>query len=143
MVLPLRQHGRFTYTPILERSGSLKWPNGAKVAVYFGINHEHFAFGEGLGGQLVAGANSAGSPDVLNYSWREYGNRVGAFRLLSALDGYDPVMPASALFNGAVLGHAPQVFEAHVKRGDEIVGHGWTNGEKQGDMTKEEEIACI
>jgi len=138
---PLRHHGRFPYTPIVDRPKGLRWPNGSKVAVYFGINHEHFAFGEGLGGQLVPGQSTTRSPDILNYSWREYGNRVGAFRLLKALD--ELKMPASALFNGAVVEHAPAVYEAHVKRGDEIVGHGWTNAEKQGDMTLEEERACI
>jgi len=141
MALPLRHHGRFAFTPILERPTSFSWPNGAKVAVYFGINHEHFAFGDGLGGVLVPGQSTERSPDVLNYSWREYGNRVGAFRLLEVLKEFN--MPASALFNGAVRQHAPAVFEAHLERGDEIVGHGWTNAEKQGDMTLEEEKQCI
>ena len=140
MAKPLRHHGRFAYQPLIDRK-KFEWPNGAKVAVYFGINHEHFAYGDGLGGQLVPGASTNRSPDILNYSWREYGNRVGAFRLLQVLD--ELKMPASALFNGAVVEHAPAVYKAHVDRGDEIVGHGWTNAEKQGDMTVEEERQCI
>lgn len=46
----------------------------ARLAIHPGFNVEHFAFGEGLG----AGIGPASSPpDGLNYSWREYGNRVG------------------------------------------------------------------
>ena len=75
---PLPGHGRFDYSPI-TRSPHYRWPNGAGLAVYIGFNVEHFAFGEGLG----AGFGPASPPpDVLNYSWREYGNRVGAWRCL-------------------------------------------------------------
>ena len=65
-------------------------PNGrattgraARLAVYLGVNLEHFAFGEGLGAELAPGGPQ---PDVLNYSWRDYGNRVGAWRLLELFD---------------------------------------------------------
>ena len=48
-----------------------------------GLNLEHFAFVEGLGATLVP---PFGEPDVLNYSWRDYGNRVGAWRMLDLFD---------------------------------------------------------
>ncbi|HZV10395.1 MAG TPA: hypothetical protein VFF94_11595, partial [Novosphingobium sp.] len=83
---PLRDHGRFAYSPIHARP-AYDWqrPEGgsARLAVYIGFNIEHFAFGEGLGARLGA---FAGEPDVLNYSWREYGNRVGAWRCLDLFD---------------------------------------------------------
>lgn len=136
----LKDHSRFPYSPIYSRpEGS--WPNGARVAFYIGLNLEHFSFGEGLGGQLVPGSNTENSADILNYSWREYGNRVGGFRLLSILDKYK--LPCSVLINGAVAAHAPELVRAHVDRGDEIVGHGWTNSEKQGDMDEETEGEMI
>mmetsp|Transcript_15710 Transcript_15710/g.49167 ORF Transcript_15710/g.49167 Transcript_15710/m.49167 type:complete len:326 (+) Transcript_15710:22-999(+) len=138
----LRSHNRFEYSPIVGRRAEGKcWPNGSRVAFYIGLNLEHFSFGEGLGGQLVPGANTPNSGDVLNYSWREYGNRVGGFRLLEALDAVE--MPCSVLLNGSVVEHAPALVEAHVARGDEIVGHGWTNSEKQGDMDEETEREMI
>ena len=54
------------------------WPGGKRLAVYLGLNLETFAFGEGLGAKL---APALGEPDVLNFAWRDYGNRVGAWRL--------------------------------------------------------------
>ncbi|HEV3431984.1 MAG TPA: polysaccharide deacetylase, partial [Paraburkholderia sp.] len=78
----LPTHGRFDYRPIVARD-SYCWPNGARLAVYLGFNLEHFAFGEGLGANL---GPLSPQPDVLNYSWREYGNRVGAWRCLDLFD---------------------------------------------------------
>jgi len=139
----LRTHGRFEYESILKRGPpeGLSWPGGQKLAVYVALNLEHFEFGQGLGGVLVPGENSLHSPDVLNYSWREYGNRVGAWRLLELFD--DLKMPCSALVNGAITQHCPELIQAHVARGDEIVGHGWTNAEKQADLDEYTEVECI
>ena len=68
---PLRHHERFAYTPINHRIPSYDWPNEAGLAVYIAVNLEHFEFGKGLGAKLAPSSE----PDVLNYSWREYGNR--------------------------------------------------------------------
>ncbi len=76
---PLPTSGRFDYSPITQRPDYV-WPNGARLAVYIGFNLEHFAFGEGLGACI---GSSSPQPDVLNYSWREYGNRVGAWSCLA------------------------------------------------------------
>jgi allantoinase len=70
----LPTHGRYDYRPIKGRK-SYGWPGGRRLAVYIGLNLEHFAFGEGLGAELAPGGPQ---PDVLNYAWRDYGNRVGA-----------------------------------------------------------------
>jgi len=80
--MSLRQHGRYDYSPIIERP-VYDWPNGTRLAVYLALNLEHFAFGEGLGAQLAPGGEE---PDVLNYAWRDYGNRVGVWRLLRLFD---------------------------------------------------------
>lgn len=66
----LRHHQRFDYVPVTERRG-YDWPNEARLAVYIAVNLEHFEFGKGLGAKLAPSSE----PDVLNYSWREYGNR--------------------------------------------------------------------
>ena len=50
----LRDHRRFPYRAIAHRP-SFSWPEGRKLAVYLGLNLEHFAFGEGLGGELAPG----------------------------------------------------------------------------------------
>lgn len=72
--MTLAWHNRYDYAPITNRPDFV-WPKGKGLAVYLGINLEHFAFGCGLGAEL---APSGPQPDVLNYAWRDYGNRVGA-----------------------------------------------------------------
>jgi allantoinase len=132
----LPTHGRFDYLPITRRT-PYRWPGGAGLAVYLGFNIEHFAFGEGLGAGI---GPVSPHPDVLNYSWREYGNRVGAWRCLELFDGLG--LPAAALINTALYDHCPELVAACVARGDELVGHGHSNAERQGvlDETSECEL---
>jgi allantoinase len=102
--------------------------------VYLGFNVEHFSFGEGLGAVL---GPASPQPDVLNYSWREYGNRVGAWRCLELFTSLG--MPAAALINTALYDHCPELIKACVVRGDELVGHGHTNAERQGILDEADE----
>jgi allantoinase len=134
---PLPGHGRYPYAPIIARP-SFAWPDGRRLAFYVGLNLEHFAFGAGLGAELAPGGPP---PDVLNFAWRDYGNRVGAWRLLALLDELG--LPCSVLVNSALYGYAPELVAAHRARGDEIVGHGRTNSERQGVLAEAEERALI
>jgi allantoinase len=133
----LPTHGRFNYSPITQRN-AYRWPGGAKLAVYLGFNIEHFAFGEGMGAAI---GPASPQPDVLNYSWREYGNRVGAWRCLELFDQLG--MPAAALINTALYDHCPELIAACVKRGDELVGHGHSNAERQGTLDEASERALL
>ena len=134
---PLPSHGRFDYSAIHMRH-TYCWPNGAALAVYLGFNLEHFAFGEGLGAAI---GPPGPQPDVLNYSWREYGNRVGAWRCLELFDSLG--MPAAALINTALYDHCPEQIAACVARGDELVGHGHSNAERQGTLTEADERTLL
>jgi peptidoglycan/xylan/chitin deacetylase (PgdA/CDA1 family) len=126
-------HGRFAYSGIARRP-DYHWPEGKRLAVYIGFNLEHFAFGEGLG----AGIGPASpQPDVLNYSWREYGNRVGAWRCLELFDQLS--LPTGALINTALMDHCPELLQAVLARGDELIGHGHSNAFRQSDLTEEKE----
>ena len=129
----LKTHGRYPYSAISRRA-DYAWPGGKRLAVYLGFNIEHFDFGAGLGAAL--GPKNP-EPDVLNYSWRDYGNRVGVWRCLEVFD--ELKLPAAALINTALYGYCPEVIEACVKRGDELVGHGHTNSERQGELSEEGE----
>ena len=121
-------HNRFDYSAIRDRP-ALEWPNGARLAVYLGVNLEHFAFGEGLGARI---APASPEPDVLNHSWREYGNRVGVWRCLDLFD--ELALPTGALVNTALYDHCPQVVEAFAARGDELIAHGHSNAQRQSDL---------
>lgn len=133
----LPSHDRYDYVPWRGRR-PYAWPGGARLAVYLGVNLEHFAFGEGLGAELVPGGPQ---PDVLNYAWRDYGNRVGAWRLLEVLEELS--LPATVLLNSAMYDYAPQLVAAHRARGDEIAGHGRTNSERQSILAEAEERTLI
>lgn len=135
--MKLSGHGRYDYVPIIQRP-DFDWPDGKRLAVYLAINHEHFAFGEGLGAELAPGGPQ---PDVLNYAWRDYGNRVGAWRLLELLDTLN--LPATALVNSAFYDYAPALIAAHRARGDEVAGHGRTNSERQSTLDEASERALI
>jgi allantoinase len=134
---PLRDHGRFPYSAI-HRRADYSWPEGARLAVYIGFNVEHFAFGEGLGALL---GPMSPQPDVLNFSWREYGNRVGVWRCLDLFESLG--MPVGAIVNTALYDHCPEVIEAFMRRGDEIIAHGHTNAERQGTMASQDERRLI
>ena len=130
-------HDRFDYQPI-SRHAAYRWPNGAGLAVYLGFNLEHFAFGEGLGAKM---GPASPEPDVLNHAWREYGNRVGAWRCLELFDRLG--LPAAAIINTALYEHCPELVAACVARGDELVAHGHTNAERQGGWDEAAERALL
>lgn len=130
---PLAMHERFPYSAITQRP-NYRWPNGAGLAVYIGFNIEHFAFGEGLGAKL---GPACPEPDVLNYAWREYGNRVGAWRCLELFDALE--LPVGVLANTSLYDHCPELIAAFVARGDELIGHGHTNARQQGTLAENEE----
>ncbi len=133
---PLVTHARYAYSPI-NRRPDYAWPDKKRLAVYVGVNLEHFEFGQGLGARLAPSAE----PDVLNYAWRDYGNRVGAWRLLELCDALR--LPLAVLANTAIYDYCPELMAAHRARGDEVVGHGHTNSERQSDMNEEGELAMI
>ena len=78
---------------------------------------------------------------MLNYSWREYGNRVGVWRCLELFDQLG--LPTGALINTALYDHCPEVPAALVARGDELIGHGHSNAERQGDLNEAAERALL
>ena len=135
--MQLPSHGRFPYRPWRGRPAG-SWPGGRKLAVYLGVNLEHFAFGEGLGAELAPGGPQ---PDVLNHAWRDYGNRVGGWRLIELLDELS--LPCTVLLNTAMYDHAPELVAAHRARGDEMAGHGRTNSERQSTLPEAVAAALI
>jgi peptidoglycan/xylan/chitin deacetylase (PgdA/CDA1 family) len=130
-------HDRYDYSPITERP-DYRWPNGAGLAVYVALGVEDYRFGEGRTEDILPGAPH---PDMVNTSWRDYGNRVGAFRLLDRLTGLG-IRPA-ILLNTNVYDHAPALIQAIRTAGAEIVGHGLTNSDTLSGMTPDDEAAYL
>lgn len=137
MKKPMPAHGRYDYSAITRRS-RYRWPNNARLAVYFALGVEHYAFGEGMTENLVAGMPH---PDVLNASWRDYGNRVGAWRILQCFA--DLKLPLSILLNSAVIEHAPELIDAARRAGCEFIAHGYSNSDTLAGMSETEESTYV
>lgn len=136
-MIQLPSHGRFSYSPITKRP-DYSFPDGKRLAIYFALNIEHFAFGAGLGHMFSV---EAPPPDARTFAWRDYGNRVGVWRLYELLD--DLKLPACHLINTSVFDYAPDVIEPIMARGDEIIGHGRTNAERHGQWWEEDELRML
>jgi allantoinase len=135
--MALATHGRYTYSAIPDRM-DYAWPGDRRLACYIALNLEHYAFGEGLREELVGGGHE---PDVLNYSWRDYGNRVAVWRLKALFDELN--LPITLLVNSEVYHHSPGLIERFRGGKHEIAAHGRTNSEAQGLLDEAEEAALI
>jgi allantoinase len=133
----LPYHNRYSYSAIKSRP-TYNWPEGKKLALYVGINIEHFAFGTGLGHSVSA---ELPPPDPRTFAWRDYGNRVGVWRIFDLLDQLG--LPAAHLVNTTIFDYAPEILSSIKARGDEIIGHGRTNAERQGQLWEEDEARLI
>ena len=121
MLLP--QHSRYDFIPLPKRN-NYSWPGGRRLAFTVTINIEWFAFGAGLGNDPA----KAGEPQThRNYAWRDYGNRIGIWRLFDLLDALG--LPAGHCTNSLIYEYAPQITDAIRRRGDELIAHGRTNAE--------------
>ncbi|MBN9508705.1 MAG: polysaccharide deacetylase family protein [Alphaproteobacteria bacterium] len=133
----LPTHDRFRYSPIVDRP-DFTWPGGRRLGVYVALCVEHFAYGSGLG---LAYSPGLSHPNSYNWGWREYGNRVGGWRLAKLFDEFR--LPLTVLLNTACYHHCPQLVAAYRARGDEIVAHGRTNSEHPNGMEPETERRMI
>lgn len=115
------EHGRFAYSAIIDRP-PLKWPNGAHLALWVIPNLEHFRFDQTYGG------TASTAPDLIGYAPRDYGNRVGVWRIMEALDKHG--IRATAALNGEVCEFEPRIIEEGNKRRWEWMGHCLTNSRR-------------
>lgn len=136
-MLTLPGHGRYDHSNITQRP-DYTWPGGKRMAFYIAMNIEHFAFGAGLGMDPA----TRGSPQTSrNWAWRDYGNRVGNWRLFEILD--ELKLPATILLNSAVCYHYPDIVEKIKLRGDDVCGHGRTNAEVLKSFWEDDEARVI
>lgn len=125
----------YGYWPITRRPG-ITWPGGARLAFWVGINVEHYEVDQ-PGTTSIVGATSHLVPDPLNYGWRDYGPRVGIWRMAEVLDRYG--LRASVLLNSDVCEHYPEIIEEGNRRGWAWLAHGKNNSRFQAQMSPEEE----
>lgn len=128
----------YDYSPIIARP-KLAFPNGARIAFYVGVNIEHYEVDKPS--TSIFGGTAHLKPDALNYGWRDYGPRVGIWRMIDTLDKYK--MRASVLLNSDCCRHHPQIIEAGKARDWAWVAHGKNNSIFQADMTVEQERSYL
>ena len=115
-----------------------RWPGGARVALWVAVGVESYRSDEGRTEDILP---RGPAPDLVNAAWRDYGNRVGAFRLFDALSALG-IRPA-LLLNTDLYDEAPEVIAAARAAGAEIVAHGLSNSDALPEMTAERERAYV
>lgn len=137
-----RRYGPFPYLPI-HRRPKLAWPDGARVALWINPNIEYFALDDAMPGNVNerVARDHAKVPNVRNWSLRDYGNRVGVWRLMDVLTRHG--MRASAALNSEVCKQHPEIIEEAVRLGWELMGHGQTNALRINEMDATRERDAI
>jgi allantoinase len=134
-----RDYGPFAYSPI-NRRPPLKWPNGARVALWVIPNIEFFSLKAALPGHPWEKASGEG-PTVRAWGQRDYGNRVGIFRIMDVLTKHG--IRATATVNSAICDHHPQILEDAVRLGWEFMGHNKLNAIRLTGLALEQEREVI
>ena len=120
---------RLAYSAITERA-RLKLPDGARMAVWIIVNVEEWDFTQPMP-RTVLTPPGGGSPmpDVPNWAWHEYGNRVCFWRFVELFDEFS--IPAVLAINGSAIAAYPAIVRAAVERKWEFIGHGFTQRNMQ------------
>jgi allantoinase len=120
---------RLAYSAIADRT-PLKLPDGARMVVWVIVNVEEWDFTQPMP-RTVLSAPAGGSPipDVPNWAWHEYGNRVGFWRFVELFDAFS--IPAVLAINGSAIAAYPPIVRAALERKWEFIGHGYTQRNMQ------------
>jgi allantoinase len=128
---------RVDYSPIIDRP-KITWPGKARLAFWVAPNVEHYEYMPDFDGQRNPWPRTP-YPDVREYSYRDYGNRVGFWRMADVLDAYN--IKCCVSLNLAVLEHFPEIGEAMVKRDWDFMSHGIYNTRYLNTYTEDQERA--
>lgn len=112
----------------------LKWPEGHRIAVIITINLEYWELTRDQDEPLYPGGPASiphpvpgNVPDYVNWTWREYGQRVGIWRILDRLDKAG--IPASCTMNAKMGLERPRIIDAVNERGWELIPHNWAQND--------------
>ena len=115
---------RLSYSAISDRP-PLKLPEGARLAVWVIVNVEEWDPKEARPRTVLPPpAGGSPMPDIPNWAWHEYGNRVGFWRMLEVFD--DCRIPAVLAINGSAIARYEAIVRAALARQWEFIGHGFS-----------------
>jgi len=132
-------HERIAYSAWPERA-PIAWPDGARIALWVAPNIEHYEYLP----EVVRVRDPwprVPHPDILGYGLRDYGNRVGVWRLMEVFDRF--ALPCTVSLSMAVLDMYPEIAEAMLRRDWEFMSHGLYNTRYHWGMGEDEERAAI
>ncbi|MEC8774526.1 MAG: polysaccharide deacetylase family protein, partial [Pseudomonadota bacterium] len=130
---------RFPYSPLPERP-RLEWPDGARVALWVLPNIEHYEYQPALINVRDPWPRTP-HPDVLNYGLRDYGNRVGVWRMFDCLDRHN--IRATISLNFGIIEHYPDIWEAMEARQYDYLCHGLYNTRYLWDLSEDKTREAI
>ncbi|MDW8480206.1 MAG: polysaccharide deacetylase family protein [Xanthomonadales bacterium] len=134
-------HGLYAWS-MLERRPPFAWPGGKRIALWINVAVEHFPLDATGRGFKAQGSMTMPYPDLRHYTLRDYGNRIGIYRVLEALAARG--MAASLAVQGEVVERYPALARHLAQSGHEWIGHGWNMDRVHfGGLPEEEERALI
>jgi hypothetical protein len=136
---PIRRSERYDDSFITERK-PFKWPGDNSLAVWFAPNVEVWQYDSAFGVGITPNPTNY-VPDVFNYAWREYGMRVGLWRIADVFD--EAGVKATVALNSQVCDVYPKAVEEMKKRGWELMGHGATNSNTLAGLNPDAERETI
>ena len=134
-------HDRYSWAMLAERA-PVAWPHGAKLAVWVNVAVQFFPLNQSGVPFAPPGGMTTPYPDLRHFTLRDYGNRVGLFRCIDALDAFG-IRPTFSI-NAAIAERYPRLLERLAGRGDEILASSWhMDTLHHGEMDIDEEAALI
>ena len=131
---------RLAYSAITERA-PLRLPGGARTAVWVIVNVEEWNPRETMPRTILTPpAGGAPSPDIPNWCWHEYGNRVGFWRFTEIFD--EARIPAVLAINGSAIAPYAPIVRAALQRDWEFIGHGFSQKNMQKVADERADIAA-
>lgn len=121
---PGMDHDIYGYAPLPARA-PLRWPEGARTAFWVLLHLEYWEVSpppDAVSDSRFKGEFGNFFPDYRTWSVREYGNRIGIFRIMDLLDRYG--LKATVAVNSMACARYPQLIEEIKHRGWEVVAHG-------------------
>jgi allantoinase len=130
---------RISYSPITRRS-PLKLPGGARMVVWTIVNVEEWDIDQPMPRTVLPPpAGGSPMPDIPNWAWHEYGNRVAFWRFIETLDSLN--IKAALAINGTAVRAYEPISQAALERGWEFMGHGYTQRNMQKVENERDDIA--
>jgi hypothetical protein len=132
----LTQSPRYDFEPFIHRR-PVRFPKGERLAILIYVNIEHAPFGTKAAAHAIYPGTMQFSPDVLNHGWRDYGNRVGLWRIVDAMDRHG--FRGTVNLNSDVCREYPQIIREGNDRNWEWGAQGDRNGSVPSLMSEDEE----